>query len=205
MVMRALVVTAIVALTIVTVGCGRSTPTLTPLASDAVVLAFGDSLTAGNGANATESYPALLERRIGRKVVNAGRSGETSEAGRARLPGLLDEIRPQLLVLIHGGNDFLRKHADAIPAANVRAMVVDARSRGIPVVLLGVPKPGLVLSTASFYGDIANDAKLPFDGDTLAKVLGDNALKSDLVHPNAAGYARIAEAVENLLKKARAL
>ena len=123
----------------------------------------------------------------------------------AAIATLINEVRPQLLVLIHGGNDFLRKHADAIPAANVRAMVADARSRGIAVVLLGVPKPGLILSTASFYGDIAKDSSLPYDGDTLAKVLGDNALKSDLVHPNAAGYARIAEAVETLLKKARAL
>jgi lysophospholipase L1-like esterase len=167
-----------------------------------VVLAFGDSLTFGIGANTGESYPARLEALIGRKVVASGVPGEASAAGLARLSSALDEAKPQLVVLCHGGNDLLRKLDDAQAADNIRAMVRLARAQGAQVVLIGVPRPGLLPSAAGFYEDIAKEFKLPYEGSALRKILTDNALKSDLVHPNAAGYARLAEAVAALLKKA---
>ena len=134
--------------------CGGSKNKLEKLDSSAVVLAFGDSLTFGTGAGATESYPAILERSIGRKVVNAGVPGETSAQGLERLPEVLDEVKPKLLVLCHGGNDFLRRLDDQAAAANVRAMIEMARKRGIAVVLIATPKPGLPPSVPAFYGEI---------------------------------------------------
>lgn len=185
-------------------GCGDKV-SLPRLAPDAVVLAFGDSLTAGSGAAQSESYPAVLERAIGRKVVNAGVPGELSGAGLQRLPGVLDDVRPQLVVLIHGGNDLLRKLDENVAATNVRTMIETARTRGIPVVLIGVPKPALMPGTAGFYAEIARAYRLPYDGETLRAILTDNALKSDLVHPNAAGYAKLGAAVAKLLTQAGAL
>jgi lysophospholipase L1-like esterase len=123
--------------------CGRSTPALPPLGAAAVVLAFGDSLTFGTGAADGESYPAQLERLIGRKVVAQGVPGEVSAQGLARLPAVLEATQPKLLLLCHGGNDFLRKLPEGEAAANVRAMVQLAREKGIAVVLIGVPKPGI--------------------------------------------------------------
>lgn len=184
--------------------CGGQ-PKLSPLAPDAVVLAFGDSLTFGTGANPHESYPARLEALIGRKVVASGVPGEVSAVGLARLASALDEAKPQLLILCHGGNDLLRKLDDVQAANNLRAMVRLAKARGAQVVLIGVPKPGLLPSPAGFYEDVAREFKLPYEGAALRKILTDNALKSDLVHPNAAGYARLAEAVATLLKKAGAV
>jgi lysophospholipase L1-like esterase len=185
--------------------CGGGQPKLPPLASDAVVLAFGDSLTFGIGANPNESYPARLEELIGRKVVSAGVPGEVSAEGLARLPSALDEAKPQLVILCHGGNDFLRKLDEAQAANNLRSMARLARSRGAQVVLIGVPKPGLLPSPAGFYADIAKELRLPYEEAALKKILTDNALKSDLVHPNAAGYARLAEAIAALLRKAGAV
>jgi lysophospholipase L1-like esterase len=185
--------------------CGGGQPKLPPLASDAVVLAFGDSLTFGIGANPNESYPARLEELIGRKVVSAGVPGEASAEGLARLPSALDEAKPQLVILCHGGNDFLRKLDEAQAANNLRSMARLARSRGAQVVLIGVPKPGLLPSPAGFYADIAKELRLPYEEAALKKILTDNALKSDLVHPNAAGYARLAEAIAALLRKAGAV
>jgi len=180
-------------------------PKLPRLAPDAVVLAFGDSLTFGTGANPHESYPARLEALIGRKVVASGVPGELSAEGLSRLSSALEETKPQLLILCHGGNDLLRKLDDGQAANNLRAMVRLAKARGTQVVLIGVPKPGLLPSVASFYEDIARELKLPYEDTALRKILTDNALKSDLVHPNAAGYARLAEAVAALLKKAGAV
>ena len=180
-------------------------PKLPRLAPDAVVLAFGDSLTFGTGANPHESYPARLEALIGRKVVASGVPGELSAEGLSRLSSALEETKPQLLILCHGGNDLLRKLDDGQAANNLRAMVRLAKARGAQVVLIGVPKPGLLPSVASFYEDIARELKLPYEDTALRKILTDNALKSDLVHPNSAGYARLAEAVAALLKKAGAV
>jgi acyl-CoA thioesterase I len=195
-----------IAFALVTVaGCGRSAPKIAKLDADAVILAFGDSLTFGTGAAANESYPAALQGLIGRKVIAAGEPGEVSQEGLARLPDVLDEVQPKLLILCHGGNDFLRKLDDSKVAANVRAMIALARGKGIAVVLIATPKPGLFPSTPEFYADIAREFAIPYDDSVLKKVLTDNALKSDLIHPNARGYARIAETVADLLRKAGAV
>jgi acyl-CoA thioesterase-1 len=185
-------------------GCGKSLK-VEKLDANAVVLAFGDSLTYGTGAGTTESYPAVLERRIGRKVVNAGVPGETSVEGLARLPSVLDEVQPRILILCHGGNDFLRKMDEGRAAENVRAMIRLAREKGIGVVLLATPKPGIPPAVPSFYREISADLKIPFDEGTIRSVLLDNRLKSDLVHPNAQGYAQIADAVQEVLHKAGAI
>ena len=172
---------------------------------DAVVLAFGDSLTFGTGTTPDRSYPAVLEAKIGRKVVAAGVPGEVSAAGLERLPEVLDEVKPKLLILCHGGNDLLRKLSIKQSTDNIRAMVSLARSRGIDVVLLGVPRPGLFLSAAEHYGEIAKELKLPFDENTIAKILSDSTLRADVAHPNAEGYQRLAGAVADLLKKSGAI
>ncbi|HSD54340.1 MAG TPA: arylesterase [Burkholderiales bacterium] len=186
-------------------GCSERTPPLPRLDGNAVVLAFGDSLTYGTGASTPESYPAVLERLIGRKVVAAGIPGEVSATGLERLPEALARTQPKLLILCHGGNDFLRKLPETQAAANVRAMVKLAKQKGVEVVLVGVPKPGLTGAPAGFYADIAQEFRIPYDGEVLKKVLTDNELKSDWVHPNAKGYARIAQSLANLLKRAKAI
>jgi lysophospholipase L1-like esterase len=185
-------------------GCAKP-PRLQPLAPNAVVLAFGDSLTFGTGADERESYPAQLALLIARTVSRAGVPGEISGDGLKRLPEALDEHQPQLLILCHGGNDFLRKLGDAQAAANLRAMIELARQRGIEVVLIAVPKPGLLPSPPDFYADIAKQFGLPYEDAALKTILRDNELKSDLAHPNARGYAKLAQAVAAMLKKSGAL
>ena len=169
------------------------------------ILAFGDSLTFGTGAQPEASYPAVLEKLIGRKVWSAGVPGEVSAAGLVRLPAALDYYRPRLLILCDGGNDFLRRLGDAQAAENLRGMIRLARQRGVDVVLIGVPKPGLLPSPPDFYAEIAKEFRLPYEANALKTILRDNELKSDLAHPNAKGYAMLAQAVAELLKKSGAI
>ena len=198
MLLRALLLAALLA------GCGKG-PQLSPLGNNDVVLAFGDSLTFGTGASPAESYPAQLQTLIGRKVVNAGVPGEISGDGLQRLPGMLEETQPRLLILCHGGNDFLQKQSETAAAANVRAMIKLAKDKGVDVVLIATPKPGLSISPPDFYAALAKEFAIPFNDDVLKSILRDNELKSDLVHPNAQGYAQIAGTVAKLLKKAGAV
>lgn len=192
-------------LAVLLAACGSSTPALSPLGPDAVILAFGDSLTAGTGASADDSYPAVLERLTNLKVVNAGVPGETSAGGLRRLPRELERHAPNLMVLCHGGNDFLRKLDADGAEQNLRRMVGMAKERGVAVVMVGVPKPGVFLSTAELYARVAEAERVPLEREALPDILGDNRLKSDTVHPNAAGYERLATAVRDLLRESGAL
>jgi acyl-CoA thioesterase-1 len=175
------------------------------LASNEVILAFGDSLTFGTGATLTESYPATLERLVGRRVVNSGVPGEVTGQGLSRLPGVLEREKPALLILCHGGNDLLRRLNQQQTANNLRAMIRLARERGVTVVIIAVPSPGLSLSPPPFYREIAAEMKIPIEEKILTTVLSDGSLKSDYIHPNAAGYRRMAESIAALLRKSGAV
>jgi len=200
---RALYV-ALALVAVAAAGCGRQ-PRLSALAPDAVVLAFGDSLTFGTGAGEQESYPAQLARLIGRTVMRAGVPGEVSADGLARLPEALDEHQPKLLILCHGGNDFLRRLPKQQAAANVRAMIRLATSRGIEVVLIGTPELGLTVTPPEFYAEVADEFRIPYEDGIVGKILRDASLKSDAIHPNARGYRLLAERVAELLRKAGAI
>jgi lysophospholipase L1-like esterase len=193
-----------VALLLSFAACSRQ-PVLQLLAPEATVLAFGDSLTFGTGAGEAESYPAVLATLAGRRVVNAGVPGEVSAEGAARLPGVLEREKPALLILCHGGNDILRRLDQGQMAENLRAMVRTAQGQGVQVVLLAVPALGLSLEPLPLYTDLAKEFSIPVEKKTLAQILGNHALKSDHIHPNAAGYRQLAGAVAALLKKSGAL
>jgi acyl-CoA thioesterase I len=180
-------------------------PKLERLPSDAVVLAFGDSLTFGTGASEPESYPAQLEALIGRRVVRAGVPGEVTAQALARLPGALDEHAPKLLLLCIGGNDFLRRLGNPQAARNVRDMVQLAKSRGVAVLLIGTPEPGFTVSPPAFYAGIAKDFRLPYEEGIMGRVLKDESLKADPIHPNARGYRIIAEKLAEMLKTSGAI
>jgi acyl-CoA thioesterase I len=185
--------------------CGEPPRKLPRLAADAVVLAFGDSLTFGTGAAEQESYPAQLEPLIGRRVVSAGVPGEVTAQALERLPAALDEHTPRLLLLCIGGNDFLRRLGNQQAESNVRAMVKLAKSRGVEVMLIGTPQPGFSVSPPEFYAAIAKEFRLPYEDGVIGEVLKDSSLKSDPIHPNGRGYRLIAERLAAALRKSGAI
>ena len=149
-------------------GCGRKAPRLPRVDAGGTILAFGDSLTFGTGAGPEESYPAVLERLIARKVVRAGVPGEVTEQGLARLPEALEEAEPQLVILCLGGNDLLRRVDEAVVVANLRAMIRLVLDKGAAVVLLAPPRPAVLTSAPAFYEELAKEFRIPLEAEVRA-------------------------------------
>lgn len=193
----------LVLLTALTTACESKPPpaTLPYLFDEDVVLAFGDSITHGTGARSQESYPAVLSSLINRKVVNAGIPGDVTAGGLKRLPAALEKYKPALVLLCLGGNDFLRKKSAADTEANLNTMLDLIRNKGIPVVLIGVPRPGLSLKADPVYARLAEKHNVLLVEELLGEVLGKRSLKSDPIHPNARGYRFIAEELAEILDK----
>ena len=186
--------------------CNNSTPTFEKLSKDSIILAFGDSLTYGTGSTNDSSYPSLLSKYSFHKVINAGISGEVTGDGLIRLPALLDKHRPELLILIHGGNDIVKKIPQQQIIENLNQMIVEAKQRDIKVVMMGVPTFGLLsLESAELYAQVAEKHHVPIDLTTLPKILSSNSLKSDMIHPNNTGYKIMAENIFSLLINTGAL
>ncbi|WP_292441586.1 arylesterase [Methylophaga sp.] len=196
----------VISLSVLTACDDNSQTPLRSLANDAVILAFGDSLTYGTGADPkTESYPAVLTELSGRTVINAGVPGEVSGEGLARIERLLKQHQPQLVLLCHGGNDMIRKLSEAELKQNLTAMVELIRAHGAEVVMLSVPKPGLFLKPAPLYQEVAHALRVPLENDIIPDIESETALKADPIHPNARGYRRLAERVHELLSQSGAL
>lgn len=174
-------------------------PKLATLGSADVVVAFGDSLTAGVGASRGNSYPSVLARLSGLTVVNAGVSGETTHEGLLRLPKVIEEHNPRLLILLEGGNDILRNKSFAQVEKNLDRMIQLALDRGIQVVLIGVPEKNLFSSSAPFYRALAEKHDLVFDANLIAGLMRSPSKKSDAIHFNDEGYALMAEGIYELL------
>jgi lysophospholipase L1-like esterase len=197
----------VLCLLVLTSACGSGEPSqqLEALGQDAVILAFGDSLTYGTGAkHQTESYPAVLAQLSGKTVINAGVPGEVSGEGLSRLKSLLSEHQPDLVLLCHGGNDLLRKLDTGKLKDNLQQMIQLIRAQGADVVMLSVPKPGLFLKPAPLYSELADRQQVLLENEIIADVESERALKSDAIHPNAAGYRLIAERLHQLLSQAGA-
>ena len=184
--------------------CDRA-PTLPKLSSHDVIVAFGDSLTHGTGASDDTAYPAVLAALTGRTVVNAGVPGDTTASGLERLPAVLEEHKPRLVLLCLGGNDMLRKQPESVTENNLRLLVQTIRSSGAEVVLIGVPEPKLFGGAPEFYARLADDLQLPLEDEAFNEVLKDNRLKADPIHANAAGYRVVAERLAEFLRERGAL
>jgi lysophospholipase L1-like esterase len=181
--------------------CSRSRPRGQLVPAGAAVLALGDSLTFGTGATPQTSYPAELARLTAWQVVNAGVPGDTSAQALQRLPGLLAEHSPQLVLLCIGGNDFLRAVPEAETRANVERAVRDSAAAGAQVLLIAVPRPSAgaavlgSLTDHAMFGELAERLRVPLQRQGWSEVLSDEALRSDRLHANAAGYAQMARHV----------
>jgi acyl-CoA thioesterase I len=182
-----------------------STPVASAGSGERVVVALGDSLTAGLGVAAEEAWPALVDARLRRegypyRVVNAGVSGDTTAGGLRRVDWVL-RSRPEVAVVALGANDGLRGLGTEAMEANLLAIVDRLRAGGVRVLVVGMEVPpnyGAAYARAfrGVFVDVARRtgaALMPF---LLAGVAADPRLnQTDGIHPNAAGHRAIAERI----------
>jgi acyl-CoA thioesterase I len=171
----------------------------------ATVLVLGDSISYGTGAGRGEDYPTLLAAMTGWTIVNAGVPKDTTADGLKRLPGLLDAHSPKLVLVELGGNDLLQQMPPTQVADNLKAILAAIRARGIPAVVLAVPRPSALgmalqrLGDAPLYASLGDD--VPTIPKVFAEVLSNETLKADPIHPNAAGYRQVAERLRDALRE----
>jgi acyl-CoA thioesterase-1 len=192
----------LVALLLLIVACNSQAGTL---------LVLGDSLSAGYGLEPGQGWVVLLQQRLEQRglphrVVNASISGETTAGGLVRLAALLDQHRPDWLLLQLGANDGLRGLSLAAMRDNLDRIVMRAGQRGIKIVLMGMqipPNYGRVYTEgfAAVYRDLAAKYRLPFVPFLMVRVaLDPELIQPDQLHPNAAGQPLLLDTVWPVLE-----
>lgn len=169
------------------------------------IVCLGDSLTEGVGANPGEDYPSVLSRELAFPVANLGRRGDTTAQALARLPEVL-ERNPRLVIVLLGGNDFLRQVPRSETRRNLAEVVRRLQAHGSMVVIAGM-RLGLFTDEFSpIYEETAKHLGAYYIPQVMQGILGDPQLRSDPIHPNAAGYRllgqRIADKLKPLLREA---
>jgi acyl-CoA thioesterase I len=174
-------------------------------AREPVIVAFGDSLTAGLGLAPREAFPAQLEEALRKggqevKVVNAGVSGDTTAAGLARLDWAMPDDASAVIIEL-GANDALQGLDPQATKAVLEKIITRVQARGLPILLAGMEAPrnmgkDYVEAFRAVFSDLAQRYDLVFYPFFLDGVALDDALTlDDGMHPNAQGVARIVQGI----------
>lgn len=164
------------------------------------IVAFGDSLIQGVGASSGDkSLVGVLSKKIGKPIVNLGVSGNTTIDGLNRLDEL-DRYKPKVVILLLGGNDYLRKVPKETTFKNLGKIIEDMHSRGAVVLLLGVRGGLLKDNFEEDFEIISSKYNTAFVSNVLSGLILDRKYMADEIHPNDAGYEKIADRVAPVLK-----
>jgi lysophospholipase L1-like esterase len=175
-----------------------------PTAPSAVtVVAFGDSLTTGVGTTGDNDFVSLLANRTGVPIVNAGRSGDTTASALARIDSAVLSRDADIAIVLLGGNDLLQGVPVQQRVANITSIVQQIRADGAAVILVGVASGSLDPFEGALPG-IASQTSSTLVPAILDGIIGVSGLMSDLVHPNNAGHAIMADRIEPSLRAALA-
>ncbi|WP_137885548.1 arylesterase [Pseudomonas sp. 2FE] len=175
------------------------------------VLVVGDSISAALGLETSQGWVALMQKRLvedgfEQNVVNASISGDTSAGGLARLPALLSEHRPSVVIIELGGNDGLRGQPPAQLQQNLAAMIDDSRAQGARVLLLGMRLPANYgerynKAFAQVFTTLAEEKQVPLVPFFLEGVGGvPELMQGDGIHPAASAQPRLLDNLWPALK-----
>ena len=165
------------------------------------IIAFGDSLVYGTGASSEKkSFVSLLSAQIDQPIINLGVPGDTTQDGINRLKEL-DAYHPKVVILLLGGNDYLKRIPVDTTFHNLEILIQNIQARGAVVLLLGVKGSLLGDKFESRFEDLRDTYHTAYVSNVLDGILGKSSLMSDAVHPNDAGYIKIANRVYPVLSK----
>ncbi len=168
--------------------------------SGTTIVAFGDSLIYGVGATQGHDVISLLSQKIGQPIINKGVSGNTTADGLARIDLVLAD-NPKIVILLLGGNDYLRKVPLDTTFANLGTIIEKIHAHGSAVLLLGV-RGGLLRDTyGSHFEELAEKYQTGFVPNVLDDLIGTPELMADTIHPNDKGYIKMAEKIELVLRR----
>lgn len=180
------------------------TPQYAPLPPGTSVLAFGNSVTYGTGAAPHDNYPLKLAARTGWAIHNAGIPGDTADRAQSRIAAAIEESKPALVIVEIGGNDFLRQRPESAVKEDIRAILKTVRQSGALPVLVAVPRLSMLAALSRpgdspIYAELAAEEQVLLVEDVFSDVLSDNRLKTDPIHPNGAGYQKLADGIAEAL------
>lgn len=164
------------------------------------IIAFGDSLVQGVGATPGNDFVSVVSRSIGAPIINLGKAGDTTADGVARLADI-DRYNPKIVIVLLGGNDYLRKIPITETYKNLSIIIEHIHSRGAIVLLLGVRGGLLRDSFEDQFTQLRDTYHTAFVSNVLDGLLANPQYMSDAIHPNDTGYRAIAERVYIVLKK----
>lgn len=165
------------------------------------IIAFGDSLVEGVGASTGNDLVSLLELSIGKPILNAGKSGDTTKTALVRLEKDVLSQNPRIVIILLGGNDALRGVRIADTFSRLETMIDQIHERGAAVLLLGV-RGGILADTyKKEFKQVAREKEVSYVSDILDGILGHSELMYDTIHPNDKGYAQMGERISPVLQE----
>lgn len=163
------------------------------------IIAFGDSLIAGNGSTERNDFVSLLSKKIGKSIINMGVPGDTTAKGLDRVSEVVAKD-PGVVLVLFGGNDFLRRLPKAETFANLRSIISELQANGTMIVLLGIRGGVTTDQFKKDFKDLAKEKGVIYVPDVLEGLLVHSEYMSDAIHPNDRGYAIIADKVYEAIK-----
>lgn len=162
------------------------------------IVAFGDSLVSGYGATSGNDFVTLLASTLGVPIQNRGVSGDTTARGLARVKTITD-LKPDMVIILFGGNDALQKVSVEETERNLNAMVAAIKAAGSKPILVGVIGGFPTDPYKAMFERVSNEQDVPLVPNILSGIIGNSNLMSDAIHPNDSGYARIAARLAPIL------
>jgi acyl-CoA thioesterase-1 len=160
-----------------------------------LVMVWGDSLSSGVGASSpTNGYVGILKERLSLKLVNKAVSGETTRDVLLHSERDLNEVHPDIVMILLGGNDLLQQMPLAETLSNLRKLIVAAQKQKAVVYLIGFQKH-IDDNYANGFKALARETGAVYTGDILGGIIGNQTLMADEIHPNDKGYLKMADKI----------